>query len=142
MSEDQTKPGSLKKKRWPKVIAVFVVLVIAALVALPHVIRYSLERWLVDNGAQSAEIKRVHLNLFAGTAGINGLEIRLDDHVVLGDDDIQFDIELSSLFKKEGHLKTGKLSGLILEVEQYPDGHFRIGSISTPASASQAAPPC
>ncbi len=134
MSQDQTRLVSLAKKRWPKVVAIAIVIVAGLLVTLPHAIRMGLERWLVNNGAQSAEIKKIHLNLFRGTVRVTGLKITLDDNVVLGDDDIQVNIALSSLFRKEGRLQSGRLSGLILEIELYPDGALRIGSITTPPS--------
>jgi hypothetical protein len=125
------------KKRWPKVIALIGLFAIGLVIALPYALRYSLERWLVSNGAQSAEIKKVNINLFTGTAGIEGLKVKLDNNVVLGDNDLQLKLKLSSLFKKEGCLETGTLSGLILDVKLFADGSMQIGSVKTSASSPE-----
>jgi len=77
MSQNQKESIPFSKKRWPKVIAVLVFLVICFLLALPYAVRYGLERWLVNNGAQSAEIQKVRINLFTGTAAIDGLKVKL-----------------------------------------------------------------
>ncbi|MEA2114223.1 MAG: DUF748 domain-containing protein [Thermodesulfobacteriota bacterium] len=137
MSQSQTASVPFSKKRWPKVIAVLVLLVVGFLVALPYAVRYSLERWLVNNGAQSAEIQKVRLNLFAGTAAIDGLQVKLHDDVTIADENLHLDFKLSSLFKKEGYLETGTLSGLILDIELNDNGALRIGSISIFPSSSE-----
>ncbi len=140
MPDNQKKSIPFKKKRWPRVVAVIALLVAGLLMALPHVVRFSAQRWLENNGAQSAEINKVRLNLFAGTASINGLQVKLDNDVVLGDADLNLNIRLISLFKKVAHLETGVLSGLILDVELGEDGSLRIGSISIPASSDETTP--
>ncbi len=137
MSNNAKNHIPFRKRRWPKVVAVITLLIIGLLIALPYAVRYSLERWLVDNGAESAEIKEVKLNLFAGTVAIKGLKVTLDKNVVLGDGDLELNIMLTSLFKKEGHLETGTLTGLILDIELLPDGSLRLGSIKTPATSAE-----
>ena len=136
MPQNQKESIPFSKKRWPKVIVVLVLLVVGFLLALPYAVRYGLERWLVNNGAQSAEIQKVRINLFTGTAAIDGLKVKLQDNVTLGEDNLHLDFKLSSLFKEEGHLETGTLSGLILDIELSEDGSFRIGSVSTSPSLS------
>ena len=137
MSRNQSTTVPFNRKRWPKIVAVLVLLVVGVLLALPYAISYSLEQWLLNNGAQSAEIKKVRLNLFTGTAGVEGVEVKLDDNIVIGDNNIHLNFGLSSLFKKEGHLETGTLSGLIFHIEQYPDGSLRIGPVTIPPSSSE-----
>jgi hypothetical protein len=131
MSESAVQPISFMKKRWPRVIAALVLFTVVFLLALPFAVKYSLEKWLISNGAQSAKVSGVKLNLFAGTVSVAGLEVKVDDQVVLADNDVAIDIGLTSLFKKEGHLEKGVLSGLILDVEILEDGSVRIGSITT-----------
>ncbi|MBW1749289.1 MAG: DUF748 domain-containing protein [Deltaproteobacteria bacterium] len=137
MPKNQKESIPFSKKRWPKVIAVLVFLVICFLLALPYAVRYGLERWLVNNGAQSAEIQKVRINLFTGTAAIDGLKVKLHDDVTLGEDNLHLDFKLSSLFKEEGRLETGTLSGLILDIELSEDGSLRIGSVSTSLSSAE-----
>ncbi len=140
MSQSQAASVPFTRKRWPKVIAVLVLLAVAFVTALPYGIQYGLERWLVSNGAQSAEIEKVRINLFAGIATVDGLKVKLNDNVVIGDEGMHLNFALSSLFKKEGHLQTGTLSGLILDIELSDDGSLRIGSITTPLSSEPEDP--
>jgi len=136
MPQNQKESIPFSKKRWPKVFAVLVLIVVGFLLALPYAVRYGLERWLVNNGAQSAEIQKVRINLFTGTAAIDGLKVKLHDNITLGEDNLHLDFKLSSLFKEEGHLEMGMLTGLILDIELSEDGSLRIGSVSTSPSLS------
>lgn len=129
---------SSKNKRRAKIALFIIALGGVILFSLPYAIRYGLEQWLLKNGAQSAQIDRVRLNLFTGTAAIEGLNAELANNIVLADQDLNINLQLTSLFKKEGHLKTGRLSGLILDIELFEDGSLRIGSITTPASDTSA----
>ena len=132
MSQSQTSAAPSSKKRWLLIVAALAFFCLVFVLALPFAVRYSLVRWLLDHGAQSADIQKVHINLFTGIAGVDGLNVQLDNNIVLKDQTINVDLALRSLIKKEGRLETGKISGLILDIEKYPDNTLRVGSISIP----------
>ena len=134
MNKERTPFVPFIKRRWTKIVITVLLLIGGFLIALPFIVQHSLVRWLVDHGAQSAVIDKININLFTGKAGIEGLHVKLADHVVLGNDKMTFDVALRSLFKKEGHLETGLLSGLLLDIVKEPDDSLRIGSITTTPS--------
>ncbi len=139
MSDHKPQSVPLVKKRWLQIVTGLLVSALLVLLLLPFAVRYSLEKWLVSQGAQSAQIKGVKINLFAGTVSVTGVEVKVDDRVVLADNDVALNLSLTSLFKKEGHLQTGILTGLILDVVIREDGSLRIGSITAAPGASPEA---
>jgi hypothetical protein len=137
MTQSTSKPVRSGKKRWLISLGLLVLLGTGFVLGLPFAVRYGVVRWLLDHGAQSADIDKIHINLFTGIASVKGLQVKLDNNVVLGDKDISVDFDLRALVKKEGHLETGTITGLILDISSQPDGALRIGSISLPASSDE-----
>ncbi len=137
MSKQQTRPARSGKKQWLIALALVVLLGVSFVVGLPFAVRYGVVRWLLAHGAQSADLEKIHINLFTGIASVSGLQVRLDDNLVLGDKNISVDFDLRALMKKEGHLETGMVEGLVLDIESGADGDMRIGSITVPADPDQ-----
>jgi len=122
-----------KKKRSPWLISLGVLAFLAALifVVLPLGIKYSLSQWLLSRGADSATISRVRLNPFLGTMALEGVTVKMGGATVLADSDIEVDIGMLSLLKKEAVLQKSTLIGVTLDLELYDDGRMRIGSYTT-----------
>ena len=137
MPQTTPRPARSWTKRLLIALALLVVLAASFLVGLPFAVRYAAVRWLLAHGAQSADIEKININLFTGIAGVKGLQVRLDNDVVLGDKNVNVDFNLRSLIKKEGHIETGIIEGLVIDIESRPDGALRVGSISIPAGPDQ-----
>ena len=90
--------------------------------------RLYLQKWLVENGADTATIKSIRLNPFTGQASLNGVDIQVDGKTVLGNSTIAINVGLQQLFGHEALLQNVLLKDVRLDFEQYADGAMRIGS--------------
>jgi len=123
-----------KKRLSPWTISLGILVCILALVflVLPLGIKYSLSQWLLAKGADSATISRVRINPFLGTLSLEGVNVKIGGATVLSDSDIQVNISMLSLLKREAVLQKSSLVGVTLDLELYEDGRLRIGSYTTP----------
>ena len=121
-----------KKYRVPLIAgALLALLALLVFVVLPLGIRYSLSRWLLSSGADTAIISRVRINPFLGTMSLEGITVKVGDATVLSDSDLQVDIGMLALLKKEAILEKSTLVGVSVDMELYEDGRLRIGSYTT-----------
>ncbi len=114
----------------------FGVLVITFVVLLPVGVKMYVTSWLKNNGADTADINDIDINLFTGTLRLKGVDIKKGDKVVFGNSDIMVDIGLKNLFKKNVLLERASLSDVVLDIEQSPKGDLRIASYSSKASTT------
>lgn len=120
-----------KRSPWLISLGVLAFLVVLIFVVLPLGIKYSLSQWLLSRGADSATISRVRLNPFLGTMALEGVTVKMGGATVLSDSDIEVDIGMLALLKKEAVLQKSTLIGVTLDLELYDDGRMRIGSYTT-----------
>ena len=122
-----------KKNLRPWIVtgSVLALLAVLVLFLLPLGIQYSLSKWLLSKGADTAVINRVRFNPFLGTMSLEGVTVKIGDRTVLSDSDIQLDINMLALLKKEAILEKSTLAGVTLDIERYEDGRMRIGSYTT-----------
>ncbi len=130
---------SEKKPLRPWIIAgsLLALLAVFVLFLLPLGIQYSLSKWLLSKGADTAVINRVRINPFIGTMSLEGVTVKIGDSTVLSDSDIQLDIHMLALLKKEAILEKSTLIGVTLDMELYEDGRMRIGSYTTSPEAKE-----
>ena len=128
-----------KKKLRPWIIAgsLLALLAILLFILLPLGIQYSLSRWLLSRGADTAVINKVRINPFLGTMSLEGVTVKIGNNTVLSDSDIQVDISMLDLLKKEAVLEKSTLVGVTLDMELYDDGRMRIGSYTTDTEGKQ-----
>ncbi len=133
-TEKHTSSGgeaSFLKKRWVKIfIGVFLVLA-AGTFLVPLGAKYSLEQWLVKNGAEHANIKKIWLNPFAGKITIGDVAISMDGQKMLTHSSVELNVGLYSLFSRDIHIEKAHYKNLSVEVEQYADGRWRFASYTT-----------
>lgn len=128
----------LMKKPWFLLLCGTIFSMAALLVLLPVAAKYYLSRWLIENGADKAVIERVQLNPFSGKVGLQGVTVQIGGTTVLSDADIQVDIAMLKLFKKQAVIQRSVLEGVTLDVELYKDGRMRFGSYTTPPASPTA----
>jgi len=115
-------------KKKVRYILLAIVLLAAVLALVPVATRYYLTRWLLDHGADQASIEDIDINLFTGRVALKGAHIERDGKVVLTDSAVYLDIGLRQLFNRKLLIEQSSFSNLLLDIEQYADGSFRIGS--------------
>ena len=98
------------------------------LFALPFAAKIYLQKWLVENGADSAIIEKVRINLFTGVAALEGVDIKKSGKTVFSDSTIYLNVGLTNLLGREAFLQQVTLEDIILEVESSEDGSIRIAS--------------
>lgn len=130
------------QRRWLQIILSLAVLFGCVLLLLPFAIRYYLQNWLLENGADTASITKVELNIFTGRAALKGVDVQRGGRTVLTDSSLFVDIGLRDLFSKRALVQKATMTDLVLDIEQSGET-IRIGSFS-PAPSNQAtssAPP-
>ncbi|MGW8195543.1 MAG: DUF748 domain-containing protein [Desulforhopalus sp.] len=120
------------RRRSVRIVALLCLLLIAVLLFLPFGTRLYLEKWLVDNGADSATIKKVRLNPFTGVAAIEGLDVKKGGQQVFSDSTIHLNIGLQNLLGRQALLQRATIVDLYVDVEKYEDGSVRVGSYTIP----------
>lgn len=116
------------KKTWVRICCGLILLFAAFLILLPLGLRIGSERWLLNNGADQATIKKIKINIFTGEASLKGVNVILEDRTVLADSNIYLNLSLKSLLQHTALVQSATLEGVTLDVEQYEDGRLRIGS--------------
>ncbi len=98
------------------------------LLLLPMGMRIYLQKWIMENGADSAVIEKIRFNPFAGTLAIEGATVTMEGKKVFADADIMVNLGMLALFKKQAAIQQTLLKGITLDIELYQDGRLRIGS--------------
>ncbi|PHR27017.1 MAG: hypothetical protein COA36_10390 [Desulfotalea sp.] len=84
--------------------------------------------WFTENGADSASIEKLVINPFLGRITLGGLDVQLEGKSLLKNAEMVVDIGLTSLLQKNIKVQRALYSGLVLDLEQYADGSFRVGA--------------
>ncbi|WP_028581333.1 DUF748 domain-containing protein [Desulfogranum japonicum] len=113
-----------------------VVLFFAALIFLaPYGVKLYVQKWLLENGADKAEIGRIGFNPFIGSLTLHDADVQRGGTVVFADSTVHVDIGLGMLFKRSATVQKARLADLVLDIEQGEDGNLRIASVNIPATA-------
>ncbi len=122
---------SVSQKRWMKVCFGACIVCFTILALLPVAMKYSLQKWLVQNGAESAEIGHFWINPFLGKVTIEDVAIRKDDKDMLTNSRIVLDVSLLSLFSRDFHVERAVYNNFTINVEQFGDGRWRFATYTT-----------
>lgn len=116
------------KRRWVKITLLSLGLLLALVFLVPLGARYYLTDWLVKNGADQAHIERLWFNPFLGKLTLGGVTVESGGKPRLQNADMELDLHIRSLLNKDIRIEHGKYVGLLIDLEQYPDGRWRYGS--------------
>jgi len=107
---------------------------IVSLVSTPYIAKYYLRSWLLDNGADSATVKKISINPFIGRVTLQGLDIIKGDRTVVSNSTLSIDMGLGSLFSREARVEKAIFKDIVFDIEKFEDSTLRIGSFGyTPA---------
>lgn len=116
------KPPATRRQRRLKKLLAWVLGIGLFLLVLPEIIRFALIQFLPDTGIGDVEIADIDLNLFALTAGVDGLEISREGDSKLSLDKLAADVSWLKLLVGEFHLQNIVIDGLRMPVTQGDDG--------------------
>lgn len=128
-NSDTTAQGRWWQRRWLRWVTAGLLILALVLVLVPIGARHALERWLLDNGADSAQVADVDINPFLGVAELDGLDVRIDGRTVLSDATIHLDLDWLALWSKGIVLEGATLRGVTVDIEQLAGNRWRIGSL-------------
>ncbi len=138
-SKQTSKSPPLWKRRSVKIFAGVLLFTLILSFLTPIGIKLYLQKWLIENGADSATIEKVHLNPFTGVAALKGVDVQKDGRTVFGDSSIFVNIGLRFLLGREAYLQKATLSDLVIDIEQDTDT-LRVGSYSISSREKDATP--
>ncbi|PID75866.1 MAG: hypothetical protein CSB23_01245 [Deltaproteobacteria bacterium] len=97
-----------------------------------------LQRWLTENGADTARIEKLHVNPFNGRLGVEGVLVETGGKPMLKVADLSVDLSLLALLGKQLKLESVFCKGLFLDLQHYDDGRLRVGSYILPPSGEKS----
>ncbi|NOQ46727.1 MAG: DUF748 domain-containing protein [Desulfobulbaceae bacterium] len=127
-------PGVIRRlwqKRWARIVFFTVVAISLFLLLLPFGVKYGLQRWLLANGADNAVISKLWINPFTRRVTLQGVNVTVNGKTVLAESNVQLDIGLLALLDSEANIQKASFTDTVLDIEQYEDGRWRIGSFTT-----------
>lgn len=113
-------------------------LVLLILLLIPFGAKFYIVDWLQKNGADKASITSLRYNPFAGKIMLKGLDVHAQGHPILKNADMVLDMGLSALINKDIRIEFAEYRELFIDLEQYPDGRWRIASYTTPEDRQEA----
>lgn len=141
MSPDKTREKKpLLKRRWVQVCIAVVVLTPLLYTCAIFGAKYYLISWFEKNGADSATIDKLWLNPFTARLDIKGLDVQSGGKTLIKHSDLAIDVGLGAIFNKNIKIQDAVYQDVILDIEQYDDGSFRIGSYTIPGGKSDETP--
>lgn len=96
------------------------------LLLLPEAVRLALIQAAPELGLGQAQIEDVDLNLFRGSVGIDGLELRREDETKLILNAVTVDVSWLKLLVGEVHIETATIDGLQLTAQQLDSGDWEV----------------
>ncbi len=137
---NQKLKNSLLKKRWVRIVISIVVLTIIIFVTLPVATKLYLADWLEKNGADTAQIESMTFNPFTTRLTIKGVDVVKGGQSLLKNSTMVVDIGLPSLLNRDIRVEKAEYVDLSLDLEQFADGIWRIGSVVIPNSKEDKLP--
>ena len=126
MTEAKTK--KFRVKRWMKICGGVFVTIVLFFLLLPFGVKYYLADWLVKNGADSAVVKNLTFNPFAGRITLGGMEAERGGQSMLNNARVVLDLGVTSLFNRDIRIEKAEYSEFFIDIEQFQDGSWRFGT--------------
>ncbi len=124
----------LYKRNWFKWLAVLLILFLLFISLLPLAVRYGIESWYRQQGADSVSLENVDINLFTGKLRLANLEVRQGGHETLAFSHVLVQLDWLPLFKKRIFIPALEVDGLRLLVEQRAGKHLIVAGLGIPES--------
>lgn len=135
-------PGSLAvtsslRNPWIVGTAIFLLLAILTLIAIPYAISYGARQWLLENGGDRVQVEDVDFNPFTATLGLQNLQVQVNEETTLNIGTAGLTLAWSPLFKRQAHVRDILLDDFSITVERDAAGKFRIGGVIPPQPEEQ-----
>jgi len=123
-------------RRWLLLATLILIVVLAALVGTPFVIKRYAVDWLEEHGGQRVSFQDVDFNPFTATLLLKGLTVSVDDQTTLAFETAGARLAWRPLLHKQIEVQAVRLQGLHLIVDERQKDRLLIGGIHLPAGES------
>lgn len=121
-------------KRWVLVCGGILLLLPILFMFAVYGVKSYLVDWLEQNGADSAGIEKLVINPFLGRITVGDLDVQVNGTSLLKNAKMVVNLGFGALFKKNIKVQSALYSGLVVDLEQFADGRWRIGSYTVDAT--------
>ncbi len=113
-------------------LATLVLLLLAAVLVTPPVVRHVAEDWLREQGVENAEVSKVSFNLFTGAVEIDTVNIAGGDDRNGALDVLSLDIDMLALLSKHVEVSGVTMRGGEFDIHSIVEGGVHIGGLQFP----------
>ncbi|WP_455375279.1 DUF748 domain-containing protein [Kaarinaea lacus] len=131
--------SELLKKNWVRIISICIILFAVFISFLPVGIKYFIEDWYKDQGAESVQIDDVDFNLFSGEMGFEGIKVTLNSETVLSLEAGSVNVSWIGLLSKKINIEEISLKKFFLDVDNNDPAQMIIGGIKPGGGKEQKA---
>jgi hypothetical protein len=129
----------LYRRRWFYVVTIVLVLLAVMLAVLPFGLSYGLNSWLRQHGGEEVTIEDVDFNLFTGRASIKDLRLSAGQRALMTIPRLDVELDWLPLISRQVVVRSVRIHGVALEVDQSAEGGLRIGGISMAGDGTEDA---
>ncbi len=123
------------RSRLASVTAVTTLVTVALLLSLlPLAVRYLAVDWLQQHTGAQVRLEDVDLNLFTGSLGLRGLQVRDGRRILAAAGRARIEVSLPALLHRRVELQSVQFDGVTLVVERPGDGNLKLGGVAVPAA--------
>ncbi|QKQ26407.1 hypothetical protein [Candidatus Reidiella endopervernicosa] len=134
----ESKSPPIWQRRWLQITAAIVLLVALMLAALPFALGHSLESWLKDQGASTATVENIDLNLFTGQLRIDQLNYQFSDGAPQHLEQLTTTLNVRDLWQRLIHIESLTINNSSIALSVDSEGRLTVASLALPATKSDA----
>ena len=124
----------LYKRTWFRILISLAILFLLLISVLPYGIQYGVQRWFEQQGADSATIEDIDINLFTGKLAVNQLIVKKAGVRTLEVKQADVQLDWIPFFSKQIQVRSINLQGFFIAAEQNNKQIWQFGGITLPAA--------
>ncbi len=136
----ETKIKKVRVKRWMKIVGGLVAALVLFFLLVPVGAKYYIADWLKKNGADNVTIEKLRFNPFTGQITLGETDVQFEGRSLLRDSSVVLDFGLAPIFNHHVRLEKAEFRDFAIDLEQYKDGNWRIGSYTLPVLGETTTP--
>ena len=125
--------------RWLRRLVISAITLLLILMLIPVAIQYGISYFLKDQGATSAHVEDINLNLFSGTFELTNLTLQVKDNQSAQIGRIYTNLNMLDLIGSKVVIDELKLQDVTADIQRDPDGIISINGLMLPSSGTPEA---
>lgn len=126
--------------QYPKIKRLFIILLSVSflLIIIPFIIQWTIIYGIKDQGANSASIEDIDLNIFKGTFKLEQLKAQFKESSPISIDLVSVDLAMSDLFDSKIVLEKIEVNAIDLNIHKMDDGNISINGYLLPITKNES----